>query len=322
MKIFRKIEEFTPPEKGIALALGRFDGVHAGHTALIARTVELAHRHDLSPSCFSFFNSETPDPANPGWLTTSDEKAALISEIGIEYLIYPDFAPPLIDLSPLEFLETLVIDRWKAGLIVAGYDYRFGKNRAGDTDLLKTVSERHGVIPVIFEPVLIDGVPVKSSAIREMISQGEVGNATRLLGKPFSVTGKIVEGRKLGIKMGFPTLNFRWPVSKVAPKFGVYAVRIGSEFFEGQKSSCDAVANFGVSPTIDPGNKTMGLEVHVLDSIEILNSNKPIPSETVFKIEFISFIRPEEKFDSIEELTKQISLDCDSARSIFNKIGK
>ncbi|MFH1675767.1 MAG: riboflavin biosynthesis protein RibF [bacterium] len=320
MRIFRRIEEFVPPEKGIALALGRFDGVHPAHRALIGRTVELAHQYHISPSCFSFYNSETPDPECPGWLTTSIEKAALISEIGIENLLYPDFDRPIIDLSPHEFLETLVIERWKARIIVAGYDYRFGKNRSGDPDLLKTISESHGVIPVIFEPVLIDSVPVKATAIREMISKGDVEQAIRLLGRPYSITGRIVEGRKLGKKMGFPTLNFRWPVSKVVPKFGVYAVRIGSEFFNENKSSFNAVASFGVSPTIDSSNRIMGLEVHVLDEIGVLISGKPIPSDTDFKIEFISFIRPEEKFDSIEELTRQISIDCDSARAMFKII--
>ena len=263
MMEFRNISEFTPPDSGIAITLGRFDGVHVAHRALLERTVSFAHRNRLAPVCFSFCQGSCGHPEPYDCLTTDEEKIHLIENTGIEMLLHSPFEPPLIDTEPDVFVESFLIHRWKARFITVGYDFRFGKNRAGDSDFLKRLATHCGATVEILDPVKIDGEIVKATTIRMLLREGKISRANAFLGRPYSLTQRQVPGRHLGARIGFPTINFEWPDAKVMVPYGVYAVRIGTAASD---VLADGVAGFGLRPTVEKDRPTPILEVHMPDS--------------------------------------------------------
>ena len=320
MKQYTNIDDWTP-DADCAFALGRFDGVHIGHQALLRRTVELAKEREIKPVCFSFLGESFPGAQERGILTTADEKFELLEEIGFEVLLQVAFEPPLINTTATEFINDLLVDRWKARLVVAGYDYHFGKDRAGDAEFLISVLEGREIEVEIFQPVKLDSVPVKSTKIRRLIEDGKIQDAARLLGRPYSIRSRQISGRKLGREIGYPTMNFQWPELKVRLLHGVYAVRLVSEMFG---KPANAVANYGLKPTTDNQNTGAALEVLVLDPEPDVASFLKSGLETSepqgeYEIGFIGFIRPEEKFPSIDDLKQQISIDCEKARAIHRE---
>jgi len=320
MQEFRDIYDWTPPSSGCAIALGRFDGVHLGHRALLERAVEHAAEHSLTPVCFSFQERTFPGAAKRKQLTTCEEKAALLESIGIEFLLHPVFEPPLIEMNPGQFAGGLLIGKWHAKLIVAGFDFHFGKDRAGNTDILKEIGKEHDVEIEIFPAFVIDGIPVKATNIRTIIREGRVAEAARLLGRRYSIHAANNPGRQFGREIGFPTINFRWPELKVAPKFGIYVVRLrltGGDLTPSTASTAgwlEGVANFGLRPTVEPENSIPLLEVHILEDVpdQIRNSHS---YGSDFEVEFIEFLREERQFLNVDELKTQIASDCDSART-------
>ncbi len=323
MKEYRDIYEWTAPQAGCTIALGRFDGVHLGHRSLLARAVELARTHKLTPVCFSFQESTYPRSNGLGQLTTDDEKVELLERIGMEVLLHPRFESPLIDMSAHDFLHSMLFERWRARIVVAGYDFHFGKDRQGDTDYLLSAGKDLGVKIEIVSPFVEGGEIVKATRIRELLRDGDVDRANALLGRPYSVRVHPVRGRGLGREIGFPTVNFPWPDLKVKLLPGIYAVRIGSEALRidavsGSHSFMDGVANFGFQPTIDPPSREPILEVHILDKIPPrIAELSEFPLNMVFTVEFTDFIRPEQRFDSIDELRAQIGRDCNKARELL-----
>jgi len=319
------IYKWQPPDSGCAITLGRFDGIHLGHRALLERAVEHARHHDLVPVCFSFQEKTCPWVLKNGQLTTEEEKAEILDQIGIEVLLHPAFAPPLIDMTADDFFHSLVVERWNAKLIVVGYDFHFGRKRGGTPGLLISEGDMHDIEVEIFKPFMVGDVIVKATAIRKMISSGDIENCTKLLGRHYSVNVTPQKGRGLGRDIGFPTINFAWPGLKVKPLPGIYAVTIKSSVFNAAQSdsvTLNGVANFGFQPTIEPDNKTPVLEVHILDELPAhLDTPGSIPPDTHFNVEFVAFLRKEEKFGSIEELKSQITSDCRMAKAILSKMG-
>jgi riboflavin kinase/FMN adenylyltransferase len=327
MEVIYDIHKFIPGKK-TAIALGRFDGVHVGHRALLERAVAYARENDLMSVCFSFREETYPGAPARGVLTTEKEKLDLIREIGIDTLLHPPFAPPVIDIPHDRFLHTYLINQWKARMIAVGYDFHFGKNRIGDVSFLKSEAEKRGVEVDILRPVTSEGEVVKATIIRGLLRDGHLEKANRLLGRPYSVIVAQVPGRRLGSKIGFPTLNFNWPEGKVPVKYGVYAVRVGSFAFRDDPSSSvkpivDGVANFGVRPTVDEGARSAPLlEVHLLDPMKMIDILADPPSQdTDFTVEFLVFMRNEVKFDSLEALKAAIDEDVKKAREIMGEIG-
>jgi len=312
---YRNIYEWSAPESGCAIALGRFDGVHVGHRTLLERTVEHALKRALVPVCFSFQESTYPGADLRGQLTTAEEKAEILAEIGIGVHLHPAFQPPLTEMQAGEFLHSVLVDRWHARLIVVGFDFRFGKDRIGDADFLRREGDARGIEIEIIEPFNINGELVKATRIRELISEGAIEYADILLGRPYSITGRPRTGRRFGTSIGFPTINFPFPGLKVRPPLGVYVVRM---IRRTEAPSHNGVANFGVRPTTDPENREPLLEVHILDPTPRAVDPVLPPSDAVFKVEFLRFLRPERRFDSIEELKQQIARDCESAREFFD----
>jgi riboflavin kinase / FMN adenylyltransferase len=319
MQEIHDILNYRGPANGLSVALGRFDGVHAGHRMLISDAVNVARERDFFPACFSFREESYLSLIRNNCLTTDSEKVRFLESLGIEILLHPAFEPPLIECTSESFVVDLLINQWNARHIVVGYDFHFGKGRTGDSSMLRNLASSHGVSVQIVEPVKIDSEIVKSTAIRSYIRAGNLPHANLLLGQPYSIISCQVAGQRLGTKLGFPTLNFNWPEKKVMPPFGVFAVRAKSEIFEDDLIS-DGVASFGLTPTVVTDRPEPVLEVHLINPDDLSRTlAEPDISRRLIKIEFCVFLRSERKFENLDALKTQIALDRSNAIEILKK---
>ncbi|MHB8963894.1 MAG: riboflavin kinase, partial [Saccharofermentanales bacterium] len=200
-----------PSRRGIGL--GVFDGCHLGHMELIGRLVVRSAEMDLVPTVYTFRRHPShvtgnKDRISGGMLSTDSDKDILIRSRGVKETIYQEFTEEFSRCTPLEFLDTYLKRQLNAGLVVVGFNFRFGRDRKGDTDLLKKWGSENGIEIVVIDPVVYKGSPISSSLIRGFLQNGEIDSANAMLGRKFSLTGKIVSGQKLGAKLGFPTANF------------------------------------------------------------------------------------------------------------------
>jgi riboflavin kinase/FMN adenylyltransferase len=316
MHEYLEIDDFHPGKTSLAIALGRFDGVHVGHRKLIARMIEAAKSRNLVPACFSFREDTYAQADHHALLTTNDEKRELLAQAGIEILIHPAFDRPFIDRSAPDFVSVFLAKRWKAKYAIAGYDFHFGKGRAGDSQMLSDLGAQVGIEVEILDPVTVDGEIVKSTAIRSLLRKGDIPRANLMLGRPYSITHRQVPGQHLGTQIGFPTLNFEWPESKVMIPYGVHAVRAT---YGASGTRADGVAGFGFRPTVQKDRPTPILEVFLLEPEKLADTlSIPEVSDRIFKIEFYAYIRPEIRFDSLDSLRAQIAADCESARDMLS----
>lgn len=274
-----------PDIQGSAICLGDFDGVHRGHMRLF----------ELAKACGKWGvlllirrNSRS------GVLTTLAEKLEIIEQCGADYVITADFSDTFAAKSPAEFAR-LLSDTMKIGTAVIGYDYRFGRGAAGNAALLtQLLSQKAGVI--VADAVTDNSEPIKSTAIRSLVKNGDMSAAARLCGRFYRVRGKIVHGKQNGRKIGFPTANFDISPEKILPSDGVYYGKINGR---------DAVINIGKNPTFNAGKRTF--EVHIPDFDGDLYGS-------VLTAEIIRKIRGEISFKSVDELKKQIENDICAAR--------
>ncbi len=326
MEVFRDIYGWMPPGKGSSVALGRFDGVHLGHRAILDRAVEFARENELTSVCFSFREETYPGALERGIITTEEEKLDLLRKIGIDVVLHPAFEAPLIQTSHDMFLHSLLVNRWKAKMIVVGYDFRFGKDRLGDPEFLEKEAQKRGARIDVLRPVSAEGEVVKATLIRSLLRQGNVEKANKLLGRAYSITAPQVAGQRMGSKLGFPTLNFNWPDGKVPLRYGVYAVRVASYAFRDDPSDetkpvVDGVANFGLRPSVEKDRKQPILETHLLDPGKMIDMIADPPSPGMhFTIGFEAYIRPEQQFDDLLALKAQIAADVRSAREFLSHI--
>jgi riboflavin kinase/FMN adenylyltransferase len=284
-------------------APGNHDGVHLGHQALIRRARGYAQAHGLRALALTF----DPHPMAllaparaPVPLTTLARRCELLRLAGADDVVVEAFTPELAGLAPEVFLRGLM--QRGARAFVVGPDFRFGKDRAGDVALLERFGQENGVAVMVEQPVLVDGVRVSSSAVREAVAAGDVVRARTLLGHVEELTGSVVVGQQRGRTLGFPTANLA-PEPVLQPADGVYAVvaRVLGESAPVMKG----VANIGVRPTVTAGRS---VEVHLFDFAGDLYGKS-------LRVGFLSRIRDEKKFSSLEALRAQIGLDCEAARS-------
>lgn len=288
-----------------AVAIGNFDGIHKGHQALLQQTVQGARLAGLFPSVLTFY----PHPVevlNPQkkveQLTTTSEKLSLMESMGIQFVCVAQFDEILKELSPQEFFHRYLVNGLKAKLVFVGYNFRFGKDRAGDIDLLRQLCDENKIKLIVLNPVSV-GDKVSSSLIREKISKGDVETASRFLGRPYRISGIVKPGDGRGKQLGFPTANLYCTPEKILPKNGVYVARVNW-----QRQQFKAITNVGVRPTFHPANAPKLVEVHILDL------NAKLYDESL-DLEFLSFVRDEMKFKSIEDLKAQIERDILAARN-------
>jgi riboflavin kinase/FMN adenylyltransferase len=302
--------ENTRIEEGrkTAVALGMFDGLHIGHMALIEKVKELAKEHNWLSAVYSFHNHPYTvlNPAQaPAQLLTPEEKLRCFSHTQIDYLLWVPFSFQLSGEDPEDFIKGMV-ERYDIAAIVAGFNYKFGSGSSGDADMIRKICKQCGVEAYIIEPVCFKGLPVSSTRIRRCLAEGELEDANAMLGRPYSVCGKIVRGKQLGRTIGFPTANIEAPV-KTLPRFGVYATEAS---IYGKKHH--AITNIGKNPTVSDQEGKVFIET------SINNYDQDIYGSTL-KIEFRKFLREEKKFGSVEDLKQQITKDIDQMLQHFQE---
>ena len=292
--------------RGGVVALGNFDGVHAGHQAVIGKAVEMARAKGV-PALVATFDPHpvrhfAPD-APPFRLTTLDQRQRYLAELGVDAMVVFHFSALLASVTAEDF-----VTQWLGGYlgvtgVVSGEDFTFGKGRGGNIAVLRDLAGQLGMTCEAVGPVCDADGPISSSRIRDALKAGDCETATRLLTRPFAVEGVVQHGDKNGRKLGFPTANIDMG-HYLRPRYGIYAVR--GLLPEGRV--VDGAANIGIRPSFDPPKEL--LEPHFFDFSE------DIYGQTI-EIEFHSFIRPEKKFDSLDELMEQMARDCDTARTIL-----
>jgi riboflavin kinase/FMN adenylyltransferase len=300
-------ERPPPGLEGAVLAIGNFDGVHRGHRAVIARAQALARRIGR-PCAVLTFEPHPADYFGRGAhifrLTDCDAKARRLADLGLDGMIALTFDASVAGLEADAFIKDILVTRLGAGAVAVGYDFHFGARRAGTPDFLREAGARAGLIVEIVPKVTADEEgsieAVSSTATREALMLGDVRAAAALLGHPWSLTGRVIHGAKLGRTLGYPTANIAVdPACRL--KYAIYAVEAEIEGFGRVKG----VASFGRRPTVDNGPPL--LEAYLFDFDADLYGRE-------MEVFFIDFLRAEQKFSSLEELVAQIRLDEADAR--------
>ena len=285
-----------------AVTIGVLDGVHMGHRALLSRLDPT-----MAPTVLTF----EPHPVEvlrpgtpPRLITTIEERVELLEAAGVERVGVLDLAG-IKELAPEEFVRGVLVDRLDTGHLVVGDDFRFGRDRSGDVELLAALGARLGFDVEVIELIDELGETVSSSRIRRLIEAGDVSSAAQLLGAPFRITNMVVDGDKRGRDIGFPTANLRPPERKVIPATGIYAcfVLVGDRRH-------DAAVSVGVRPTFGGGE--------LLIEAFILDFDGDIYGEQI-TVEFVEYTRPELAFDGVDELVDQMSDDVSRVRAILEK---
>ncbi len=287
------------------VALGNFDGVHLAHQKIFQVAVERAKTLKGTPAAFTFephpLTVIAPEKA-PLLLTPFDKKAALMDALGLELLICEQFTPDFAEQSAEDFFKNVLADKLGARELVVGYDYAFGKGRAGKVETLKRLGQESGIPVNVVEPVYVDGELAGSSAIRRLIGQGEMQAAAKFLGRDYSLTGSVAKGFGAGEGLGAPTANIEAPGCQL-PGTGVYAA-----YAEVAGKRFRAVVNVGTNPTFERGRLTV--EAHLLDF------NDSIYGEKV-EVFFVRRLRDEKKFPTPSDLAAQIQKDVEAAKTIL-----
>lgn len=288
---------------GCVLAVGAFDGVHIGHRLMLSRLSNESKRLGVPAAVFTFEQSDSPKQGVKR-LALWEEQLLQLSLSGVDTVYSVPFSE--IRNIPAETFTTEIIYRTLgAKSVVCGYDFRFGLGRNGDASLIKALLSDKGVSVITPSAESVNGVPVSSTNIRELIASGEPEEASALLGRHFAFESEVVHGRRLGRTLGFPTLNQKYPKPLVLPRFGVYAVvcTVEGERFCG-------VANIGVKPTV-------GAEPEPLCETHLFGYSGDCYGKTV-RTELVAFIRGEQRFESLSALKTQIGLDMQRARNILD----
>lgn len=308
MEIIRGLINLREKHRGSVVTIGNFDGVHLGHQAILKQVKERAAQLGV-PSmliCFEPQPLEYFDEYNaPARLTRFREKVELLEDNGIDLVLCFKFNEETRSMTPDQFLEVLTGKIMVRALFV-GDDFKFGHDRSGDFELLSTAGQKHGFSVTNLYTLTYEHIRVSSSHIRECLERGEFDVAEKMLGHPYTITGKVVYGRQLGRTLGVPTANLQLHRYR-APIDGVYAVEIS-----GLDGRLTGVANVGVRPTVDETTLKPILEVHIFDF------EREIYGQYV-KIIFRRKIRDEIKFDGLEQLKKAIFADISNVREYFEK---
>jgi riboflavin kinase / FMN adenylyltransferase len=293
--------------KHASLALGFFDGVHPGHEVVIRQAVEEAQRLGVEPAVVTF--KEHPRSLTQGkapqLLTLIDQRLELFEQLGIKAALVLSFTEELCRLAPADYVQSVLVECMGAKALSVGFNHRFGRNRIGDAELLRELGKKFGYTVHVAGEVIIEGGPVSSSRIRQAITHGYVDAAQRLLGRPFAIGGAVAHGEGRGHTIGFPTANITIPEEQVEPAIGVYVVVV--RLPDGQRLR--AVVNIGRRPTFGNAGQ-ITTEVHVLDYDGDLYGK-------TLQLEFLKHLRPEQKFDGIDQLKAQITRDVEETRAYF-----
>ena len=292
------------------LAIGNFDGIHLGHQAILRATVERARALNAVSTALTFDPSPRkvlhPESA-PLRLSTNAQRMEWFNALGLEAVVVLPFTLGLARLSPIEFVEQILIRDLHVSAVLVGENFKFGHKQAGDVKLFTELGKKHGFDVVIVPPVVYRGEVVSSTIIRREIAEGDVSHAARLLGRPFALTGALVRGTGTGRRFTFPTLNLS-PEQELLPARGVYITRA---CLEGETRSYRSVTNIGTRPTFN--GSSLSVETHLLDA-------QPATSPKRMEVRFWKRLREEKKFSGPEELRAQIASDIARANRFFSRL--
>ncbi|MEW6132160.1 MAG: bifunctional riboflavin kinase/FAD synthetase [Pseudomonadota bacterium] len=297
----------SPASAPHAVTIGNFDGLHRGHQAMLARLKEEAARRGL-PSCVLTFEPHPREffaPAEaPARLSSLREKSELIRAAGIDRLHVCRFDRRFAALSPTGFIERVLLHTLGTRWLLVGDDFRFGAKRAGDFALLKEAGARLGFEVESLPTVSVEGKRASSTAVREALAAGDMQHARELLGRPYSISGHVMHGDKLGRKIGFPTANIQLQHNR-PPLSGVFAVEVCGL----NGAPLKGVASLGTRPTVHENGKPT-LEVFIFDFRDELYGRR-------LRVDFLKKLRDEEKYPDLDALINQINRDVDNARAFF-----
>ncbi|MCR5213184.1 MAG: bifunctional riboflavin kinase/FAD synthetase [Eubacterium sp.] len=274
-----------------AVTIGKFDSFHLGHQLLLKDIIKVSKDKKLQPLILKL------SIIKEGIMSKKEEEEFLMQSYpSICRMDYIDFTPEFMALSPEEFVKEILVDKYNVGHVSVGKDFRFGKDRSGDSDTLKKLGQAYDISVNIIDKLKLENVIISSSCIRSSLEKGDVKYASMLMGRDYLISGLVEGGKKLGRNLGYPTINLGTGSGKLLPRYGVYASRviIDNKEYRG-------ITNIGIRPSIDDGN---------MPSVEtfIYNFSDDIYGRKVDIIPVL-FIRDEEHFDSLKELTDQISRD-------------
>lgn len=308
MKVYHNIEDFKGVENPI-VTIGTFDGVHVGHQKIISRMKELAQKLNGETVLITFYPHPRlvihPDSKNLKFINTQERKIKLIEKTGVDHLIVIKFTHEFSKLTSSNFIQKYLVEQIKTRKLIIGYDHHFGKNRLGDFKTLYDLGHQFGFDVEKIPAQDVENIAVSSTKIRKALEAGKIKKANLLLGYEYSITGIVVEGQKIGRKIGFPTANIEQADEyKLITANGVYACRVEYEgkIFKG-------MGNIGVRPTVN--NSDLTIEVNIFDF------DKEIYDEEI-TIYFIDRIRDEVKFDDLDGLKEQLGKDEIEVRELLS----
>ncbi len=308
MRIYHGIEEFNPVQNAVVTS-GTFDGVHLGHKVILKRLIQLAKKRQGESVVLTFWPHPRfvlyPNDTSLKLLSTFQEKASYLSDLGIDHLIKIEFTKKFSQLSSEQFIHNILIDKIGTKLLVIGYDHRFGKNREGSFQYLASNSHDYGFEIEEIPRQDIENIAVSSTKIRNALESGEIKTANEFIGNNYRLTGKVIKGSQIGRDLGFPTANIVVEESyKLIPADGAYAVKIGyrDRWYNG-------MLNIGFRPTVNGTTRT--IETHIFDFNQNLYGQ-------VLTIAFVEKIRGEKKFENLDALSKQLTLDRKDAMKILD----
>ena len=292
-------------DKNTAVALGLFDGVHLGHQKVIKKAVE-KKSNNISPAVFTFDTQSITTKCDNGkldMLLTNEDKFDLLKNIGIEYVFSPSFSK-FKNMTDKEFVKMILKDKLNASVVVCGDDFKFGKNAMGNAQSLKALGEKYDIEVCIVKKIAVDGKIVSSTHIRELIQNGHIAEANKMLGYNYGYTLTVEHGDARGRTWNFPTINQIIPKELVTPRFGVYCskVTIDDKKYMG-------VTNIGIRPTVKTNGELLA-ETNIVDFDGNLYGKK-------LKLELFEFVRDEKKFDSFEEVKAEIGRNKQFAINYF-----
>ncbi|MGL4476049.1 MAG: bifunctional riboflavin kinase/FAD synthetase [Shewanella sp.] len=307
MELIRGIHNILPAHRGCVLTIGNFDGVHRGHAQVISNLLAKAKQYHLPAVLMTF----EPQPLEmfagneaPARLSLLRDKLLLLDELGIDRVLCVHFNRRFASMTAEQFIEDLLVKQLGVKYLVVGDDFRFGRQRQGNYEMLCKAGERLGFAVESTQTFMVGSHRVSSTEVRQQLALGHMEQARRLLGHPYIICGRVAHGQKIGRTIGFPTANIALK-RQVVPVRGVFAVRVfwpDSDIYEG-------VANIGFRPTVN--GQQCQLEVHLFDFNESLYGKS-------IEVELVAKLRDEQPFDSLEALKKQILNDADKARALFS----
>lgn len=299
LKIIRDLTDYQS-RIPLALSLGMFDGVHLGHLSIINKLNEIAEKEHLESAILSFW----PHPRkflNPDddvkMLNTLEEKLELLKKSGIKNIFLKTFDEEFRNLTGTEFCEKILVNKLNVKHIIIGYDHTFGKNKSGNFELLRSLSNELGFQVNQLEAIQKNDLNISSTKIRIALSEGRINDANQMLGYNYPLTGKVIHGKKLGRTIGYPTANIEVPINKLLPKKGAYIVEvwIDNQFYKGMLS-------IGTNPTIDDKNQSLHTEVYILDFDQDIYDKE-------ITIKFRDYLHDEIKFEGLEKLIERLDED-------------